>query len=117
MDGSPASSQRSSPPPEPPGMMPPHVAAEPCALGRRSFLASVAGFAGGTLALAGCRTPLMRGQTPEAEAPADQGPESVGDYTRPWGLNWVKLESVALVTNLPNTGSDPPPGQARQRLI
>lgn len=59
----------------------------------------------------------MRGQTPEPEAEVNDGPEVVGDFTRPWGLNWVRLESVALVTNLPNTGSDPPPGEARSRLI
>ena len=98
-------------------MTPLLAAAEHSALDRRSFLASLAGMAGGTLAISGCATPLMRGQTPEPEAQAEQGPERVGDYTRPWGLNWVKLESVALVTNLPNTGSDPPPGQARERLI
>jgi hypothetical protein len=98
-------------------MMPP-LAAEPnAALDRRSFLSGLAAVAGSTVALAGCRTPLTRGQTPEAETQAEQGPELVGDYTRPWGLNWIKLESVALVTNLPNTGSDPPPGEARNRLI
>ncbi|MCI0360515.1 MAG: hypothetical protein L0211_18715, partial [Planctomycetaceae bacterium] len=89
----------------------------PCcsALDRRQFL--VAGLAGGAAALAGCATPLMRGQTPEEDAPADvKTIELVGDLTRPIGLNWLKIESVALVTNLPNTGSDPPPGDARERL-
>jgi flagellar basal body P-ring protein FlgI len=84
-------------------------------LDRRQFLA--AGLAGGLSAIAGCSTPLMRGQTPEPEAEAQEGPDLVGDFTRPWGLNWVRLESVALVTNLPNTGSDPPPGEARSRLL
>jgi hypothetical protein len=81
-------------------------------LDRRQFLA--AGLAGGAAALAGCTTPLMRGQTPEPELQLDQPKqELVGDSTRPVGLNWQRLESVALVTNLPNTGSDPPPGDAR----
>jgi flagellar basal body P-ring protein FlgI len=86
-------------------------------LDRRQFLA--AGLAGGAAALAGgCTTPLMRGQTPEPELQLDQPKqELVGDSTRPVGLNWQRLESVALVTNLPNTGSDPPPGDARSRLI
>jgi flagellar basal body P-ring protein FlgI len=82
-------------------------------LDRRQFLA--AGVAGGLSAIAGCSTPLTRGQSPEPEA--ETGPELVGDSTRPWGLNWVRIESVALVTNLPNTGSDPPPGEARSRLV
>src|SRR5687768_13503061 len=84
-------------------------------LDRRMFLSG--GLAAGLAACTGCATPLMRGQTPEADAEANQGPELVGDSTRPRGLNWVKLDSVALVTNLPNTGSDPPPGEARSRLI
>ena len=85
------------------------------ALDRRQFL--VAGLAGSAAALSGCATPLMRGQTPEADALAEiKQLDLVGDSTRPYGLNWLKLESVALVTNLPNTGSDPPPGDARERL-
>jgi flagellar basal body P-ring protein FlgI len=89
----------------------------PCnsALDRRQFL--VVGLAGSAAALSGCATPLMRGQTPEADTPAEvKQLELVGDLTRPFGLNWLKIESVALVTNLPNTGSDPPAGDARERL-
>ena len=84
-------------------------------LDRRTFLSG--GLVAGLAACTGCSTLLTRGQTPEVEAEAAQGPELVGNSTRPWGLNWVKLDSVALVTNLPNTGSDPPPGEARSRLI
>ncbi|MCU0876903.1 MAG: flagellar basal body P-ring protein FlgI [Pirellulaceae bacterium] len=99
--------------------MMPHPSEAP--VDRRSFLAtslagSVAAFSAGLFP--GCTSPLMRGQTPEEELPREiQGPETVGDYTRPVGLNWVTLQSVALVTNLAGTGSDPPPGEARQRLI
>jgi hypothetical protein len=88
---------------------------------RRSFLTT--SLAGGVAALSaglfpGCASPLMRGQSPDDELPREiQGPETVGDYTRPVGLNWVTLQSVALVTNLAGTGSDPPPGEARERLI
>jgi hypothetical protein len=88
---------------------------------RRSFLAT--SLAGSVAALSaglfpGCASPLMRGQTPDDDLPREiQGPETVGDYTRPVGLNWVTLQSVALVTNLAGTGSNPPPGQARERLI
>jgi len=68
----------------------------------------------------GCATPLFRGQSPEIdEAPdaAEQGPELVGDYARPVGLDWKKIEAVALVTNLDNTGSDPPDTEKRRMLI
>lgn len=83
---------------------------------RRVFLAlGLAGFSG-------CAMPFFRGQTPEDEAVAVEAKiektlELVGDYARPSGLGWTKLESVALVTNLDNTGSDPPPGELRQILI
>jgi flagellar basal body P-ring protein FlgI len=79
-------------------------------LDRRLFLAA------GLAACCGCRAPLMRGQSPEFETGEEKKLELVGDYARPWGLNWVKLESVALVTGLDNTGSDPPPSQQRDML-
>ena len=81
---------------------------------RRLFLAL------GLTSCAGCATPLWRGQTPEADLPLEEFEkklETVGDYARPSGLNWVKLESVALVTGLDNTGSDPPNSPQRQMLI
>ena len=85
-------------------------------LNRRSFLASL-----GTLglgALSGCANPLFRGQTPEA-IPVEEEKERklVGDFTRPSGLNAIKVESIALVTSLDNTGSDPPPSEQRQLLL
>jgi flagellar basal body P-ring protein FlgI len=81
---------------------------------RRLFLAL------GLTSCAGCTTPLWRGQSPEADIPLEEVEkklETVGDYTRPSGLNWVKLESVALVTGLDNTGSDPPNSPQRNMLI
>lgn len=65
----------------------------------------------------GCAMPLFRGQTPEIESVVEKKLELVGDYARPWGLNWIKLEAVALVTNLDNTGSDPPDSPQRRLLI
>ncbi|MBM4002101.1 MAG: hypothetical protein FJ295_02275 [Planctomycetes bacterium] len=43
----------------------------------------------------------------------------IGDVTHVWstGMRPQKLESVALVTGLNNTGSDPPAGPQRQALI
>src|SRR5436309_9991998 len=43
--------------------------------------------------------------------------QMVVDFVRPMGLGVIKLESIALVTNLDNTGSDPPPSEQRQLLI
>jgi flagellar basal body P-ring protein FlgI len=80
-------------------------------LNRRLFLAL------GLSTCCGCATPLFRGQTPEPEVSEEKKLELVGDYTRPWGLNWVKLEAIGLVTNLDNTGSDPPPSPQRQMLV
>jgi flagellar basal body P-ring protein FlgI len=87
-------------------------------LTRRSLLAcGLAGVCGA--GISGCAMPLFRGQTPDVEAVAedDKSAEMVGDFTRPVGLKWTKLESIALVTNLDNTGSDPPPSEQRQLLI
>lgn len=78
-------------------------------------------FLGMSLAsLTGCASRLTRGQTPEAadlDSEKADGPALVGDNTRPWGLNHVKLEAVALAKNLADTGSDPPPTPMRQQLI
>ena len=94
--------------------MMPHDADLKRIIDRRMFLAL------GLSTCWGCATPLFRGQSPEIDEAAeteDRGPELVGDYARPVGLKWAKLESVALVTNLDNTGSDPPPSELRNMLI
>src|SRR5207249_2187509 len=84
----------------------------PTTLGRRLFLAA------SLTSIGGCATPLFRGQTPEPESAIEEKKtEFVGDFARPQGLKWVKLEAVGLVTNLDNTGSDPPPSEQRQTLI
>ena len=95
--------------------MTPHTARETI-LNRRAFLAGLGSL--GLGALSGCANPLFRGQTPEA-IPVEEEKERklIGDFTRPSGLNWIKLESTALVTGLDNTGSDPPPSEQRQMLI
>jgi flagellar basal body P-ring protein FlgI len=77
---------------------------------RRLFLAA------GLASCWGCASPLFRGQTPELDSGDEKKLELVGDFARPWNMQWIKLESVALVTGLDNTGSDPPPGQQRDLL-
>jgi flagellar basal body P-ring protein FlgI len=90
------------------------------AIDRRLFLAAL--FLGpGMASVCGCATPLFRGQSPDLESTTstdeEKKTEFVGDFARPVGLGWIKLESIALVTNLDNTGSDPPPSEQRQILI
>ena len=46
-----------------------------------------------------------------------QQPLTVGDLTVPNGMNYLKVESIGLVTGLKNTGSTPPSGMHRQMLI
>ena len=41
----------------------------------------------------------------------------IGEFVKPFGLNWARVESVALVTELEATGSDPPPTSRRAVLI
>jgi flagellar basal body P-ring protein FlgI len=81
---------------------------------RREFLGL------GLVALAGCTSPMIRGQSPEAQdltGEETQGLLLVGDYCGGWGLNFKRMDAIGLVTNLDNTGSDPPPSQAREYLI
>jgi flagellar basal body P-ring protein FlgI len=89
------------------------------ALNRRLFLALGVALGPGLAGYSGCATPLFRGQSPDLETSTEQEKktELVGDFARPVGLNWMKLESIALVTNLDNTGSDPPPSEQRQVLL
>ena len=73
----------------------------------------------------GCTSPLFRGQSPESDELeelvelADQTDtvRFVGDLAIPWGLNYQKIEGVGLVTQLPGTGTDPPPSPLRDKLI
>ena len=75
--------------------------------------------------IGGCTAPLFRGQSPDADefdeivevAEPEGGVQLVGDLTGYHGVNWLKVEGVALVTQLHSTGSDPPPSPLRDRLI
>lgn len=69
----------------------------------------------------GCSPLLMRPQSPdELQAVVDEEESNivtVGKLSSPRGMKYVKIESVALVTNLDGTGSDPRPSSRRNRLI
>jgi hypothetical protein len=70
-------------------------------------------------AACGCAGPAIRSQSPEVGALAglEEDTKLVGDYALPWGLNAQRIERAALITGLPGTGSDPPPGPQRQALV
>jgi len=71
------------------------------------------------LAMAGCWKPFLS-DTPDLGQVLEENEESlvtVGDLAVPIGTNHLKIESVALVTGLEGTGSDPPPGMQRSTLL
>jgi len=68
--------------------------------------------------LAGCAGPALRSQSPEDISEAiDSKTRLVGDVARPYGNNYIKVESVALVTGLSGTGEDPAPSPQRATLL
>jgi len=69
--------------------------------------------------VAGCAGPSIRSQSPEVEALINLEADTrlVGDYAAAWGTAPQRIERAALVTGLPGTGSDPPPGMHRQSLM
>ena len=79
-----------------------------------------------TTILLGCTSPLMLYNSTEEvaeiedlnlELELDEEVRLVRDVTVPWGIHYLKLEGVALVTGLDRTGSDPPPSAQRAALI
>jgi flagellar basal body P-ring protein FlgI len=72
----------------------------------------------GFLAVSGCATPSLRSQSPEGVADVlESRTKLVGDTARPFGHDYVKVESMALVTGLDNTGEDPAPSAQRTALL
>ncbi len=75
----------------------------------------------GVAACPGCSHIIKRGQSPDAESMEFN--ESlvdvtyIGDVAGPVGLEKLKVEGLALVTGLDNTGSDPPPSPQRDYLF
>ncbi|HEY2840986.1 MAG TPA: flagellar basal body P-ring protein FlgI [Pirellulales bacterium] len=65
-----------------------------------------------------CAQPFIRSQSPEPNG-ALPLPKTklVGDYAVAFGMFPAKVEGVAWVTGLPNTGSDPEPGPYRDQLL
>jgi flagellar basal body P-ring protein FlgI len=74
------------------------------------------------LLLAGCTPHILgiqggRDLDETLSETTDDGVDLIGDYASPWGMNFLKVEGVALVNNLSGTGSSPPDSPLRVRLI
>lgn len=84
---------------------------------RRAFLWSI-GWPFTGLLLTGCTGLAVRSQSPEdpIETLGSQV-KLVGDLAVPFGMNYISIESVGLVTGLPGTGSDPSPSPQRASLL
>ncbi|BBO31660.1 flagellar basal body P-ring protein FlgI [Lacipirellula parvula] len=70
----------------------------------------------------GCMGPIFRPQSPDAalstiEDGALDGSQLVSAVAHPYGMNFVKVENVALVTGLAGTGEDPAPSPQRAALL
>ncbi len=72
----------------------------------------------GLMALVGCAAPALRTQSPEDFSNLVESKiKLIGDVARPFGQNAVKVEAIALVTQLDGTGEDPAPSPQRATLL
>ena len=63
--------------------------------------------------------PILRQQSPEADfgsGPVSSSP-LISNVAHPYGMGYVKLEAVSLVTGLAGTGEDPAPSPQRAALM
>ena len=67
--------------------------------------------------LTGCTGPLMRSQSPGVETLTLPETRLVGDVARSYGLDYIQVETVALVTGLAGAGEDPPPSPQRTAVL
>ena len=86
---------------------------------RPAFFTAFLGFA--ACLAAGCMGPVLRPQSPDpplskAEDDASSA-QLVSAVAHPFGLDYVKIENVALVTGLAGTGEDPVPSPQRAALL
>jgi flagellar basal body P-ring protein FlgI len=67
----------------------------------------------------GCMGPILRQQSPtlDSEKSTKADLTLVSSVTQPYGMNYVKVEAVSLVTGLAGTGDDPPPSPQRAALL
>ena len=71
------------------------------------------------VAAGGCMGPILRQQSPESTLAKNVDSETtfVSDVAHPYGMNYLKVEAVGLVTGLNRTGEDPPPSSQRAALL
>jgi flagellar basal body P-ring protein FlgI len=100
-----------------------HVAEERSRMTRRTtnefVRRAIYALAAAAMLPGGCSGPILRPQSPEARIDLPPMPDVkyVAAYTHPFGMNYVKVEAVSLVTGLQGTGSDPPPTPQRAMLL
>jgi hypothetical protein len=70
-------------------------------------------------AMEGCSSPVIRGQDADHDTLAqdNSSPRLVRDMVRAFGLRPTTIEGIGLVTELDNTGSDPPASPQREMLL
>lgn len=72
------------------------------------------------VAAQGCASLLVGGKQTEElleEELENGGTPLIAKYAHPYGLNYVKVEAVALVTGLSGTGEDPGPTPQRAKML
>src|SRR5262245_61906684 len=70
-----------------------------------------------TFAVAGCQKLSLRSQNPDEEEIKLPETRFIKDQVTVSGLHSITIESVGLITNLDNTGGDPPPSMYRSLLV
>ncbi len=81
-------------------------------IGRRRFLCWIP-----LLALAGCQKLSLRSQNPDEDDIKLPETQFIKDQVTVSGLHAITIEAVGLITNLDNTGGDPPPSTYRSLLV
>ncbi len=72
----------------------------------------------GIFAVCGCAGPALRSQSPEDfSGGIESTTKLVGDVARSYGDDYVKVETVGLITGLAGTGEDPAPSPQRAMLL
>ncbi len=69
--------------------------------------------------ISGCTTSVFRPQSPDGNL-SDEAPSKttlIHDVAHSYGMNYVKVEAVSLVTSLAGTGDDPPPSPQRATIM
>ena len=90
---------------------------KPLSSTRRTSLLSAFSLA---LGIVGCMGPVLRNQSPDLDAVEDieqSDAPLISKVTQPFGMNYVKVEAVSMVTGLAGTGEDPAPSPQRASLM